>query len=177
METELISKEAAASQVRQMGRMMAALYYHISCQLIESVGAEQAKQIIQHAIEALGAERGCEQKAKVVAAGHEHIPENYSKVPDLPALGWDVEPAENGENSTHIKITYCPFAEVWKEKNFAEFGRLYCTIDQAKYQGFHPDSNLVTLKNVLDGDEYCEMVCRRKHSEDIIADFAQAFKR
>lgn len=163
MEQELISKEAATNQVRQMGRMMATLYYHISCQLIESVGAEQAKQIIQQAIKALGTERGSEQKEKVVDAGYEHLPENYSKVPDLPALGWKVQQVEPGENPTHIKITYCPFAEVWKEKDFAEFGRLYCTIDQAKYQGFHPDSNLVTLKNVLEGDEYCEMVCRRKN--------------
>ena len=161
MAEERITKTEAASQVRQMGRMMASLYYHMSFQLIEAVGAEKAKQIIQRAIEALGNERGAEQKEKVVAAGYAYVPENYGKIPDLPSLGWDVQPVQDGENATHLQIHYCPFAEVWQQKDFAEFGRLYCFIDQAKYRGFHPDSQLVTLKNVLEGDEFCEMVCRK----------------
>ncbi|CUH95965.1 hypothetical protein P22_2053 [Propionispora sp. 2/2-37] len=162
MAEELITKQEAAAQVRQMGRMMAALYYHLSREMADTVGKEKAKEIIGKAIWALGKERGEQQKGKVLAAGYEHIPQNYGKLPDLPSLGWDMEKAEQAENDTHVKITYCPFAEVWQEKDFAELGRLYCYIDQAKYQEFHPDSNMVTLKNVLDGDAYCEMVCRNK---------------
>lgn len=160
MTKELIPKEEAAGQVRQMGRMMAALYYHLSREVADAVGTEKAKEIISKAIWALGKERGEQQKEKVLAAGYEHIPQNYGKLPDLPSLGWDTEKPELAENDTHVRITYCPFAEVWQEKDFAELGRLYCYIDQAKYQGFHPDSNMVTLKNVLEGDGYCEMVCR-----------------
>lgn len=166
MAEEMISKTEAASQVRQMGRMMAMLFYHMSRQVTGAVGSEQAKKIIGQAVWALGKERGEAQKTKVLAAGFEHIPQNYGKLPDLPALGWDVVKAENAENDTHVKITYCPFAEVWQEKDFAEFGRLYCYIDQAKYCGFHPDSEMVTLKNVLEGAPYCEMVCRSKQQED-----------
>ncbi|WP_371381364.1 L-2-amino-thiazoline-4-carboxylic acid hydrolase [Sporomusa aerivorans] len=162
MEEELISKAEAANQVRQMGRMMALLYYHMTQQMIAAVGPQQAKKIVGDAIWALGKERGEAHKTKVLAAGYEHIPLNYGKVPDLPALGWDVVKAENAENDTHVKITYCPFAELWQEKDFAEFGRLYCYIDQAKYCGFHPDSDMVTLQNVLEGAACCEMVCRTK---------------
>jgi len=162
MPEEMISKAEAAQQVRQMGRMMATLYYHMSCQVIDAVGIEQGKEIIGKAILALGTERGQEQCEKVVAMGYDHIPENYGKVPDLPALGWDVSTVENPENDTHVKITYCPFAQVWQEKDFAEIGRLYCFIDQAKYTGFHSDCDLTTLKNVLEGADYCEMVCRHK---------------
>ena len=46
MKEEMISKEEAANQVRQMGRMMALLYYHISRQMIAAVGTEQAQKII-----------------------------------------------------------------------------------------------------------------------------------
>jgi hypothetical protein len=162
MAEESISKTEAAEQVRQMGRMMATLYYHLSREIVAEVGTEKAQEIISRAILALGKERGEQQKEKVLTAGYEHVPQNYSKVPDLPSLGWDVAKAEQAENDTHIKITYCPFAEVWQEKDFAKLGRLYCYIDQAKYLGFHPDSDMVTLKNVLDGDAYCEMVCRQK---------------
>jgi len=167
MTTELISRKEATEQVRQMGRMMATLYYHMSHEIVAEVGEEKAQEMISRAIWALGKERGEGQKEKVLTAGYEHVPQNYSKVPDLPSLGWDVEKAQHAENETHIKITYCPFAEVWQEKDFAKLGRLYCYIDQAKYQGFHPDSDLVTLKNVLDGDAYCEMVCRGKKSKDL----------
>lgn len=162
MSEDLMSRKEAAAQVRQMGRMMAALYYHMSREVVAAVGKEQARGIISKAIWALGQERGEQQKDRVLAAGYEHLPQNYGKLPDLPSLGWDTEKAAEAENDTHIRITYCPFAEVWQEKNFAELGRLYCYIDQAKYQGFHPDSDMVTLKNVLAGDGYCEMVCRTK---------------
>lgn len=159
---ETISREEATRQVRQMGKMTASLYYHLCRQMIDAVGPEAAKGIVTKAIAALGEERGQSQKEAVLAASYEHLPQNYVKVSDLPSLGWDMEPAEQPENDTHIRITYCPFAEVWKEKDFAEFGRLYCYIDQAKYQGFHPDSDLVTLQNTLEGAPYCEMVCRNK---------------
>ena len=160
MAEDLISKNEAKQQVRQMGRMMASLYYHLGQEITAVVGKDKAKEILNRAVWNYGVERGRQQKAKVVNAGYEPIPENYSKVPDLPSLGWDVEKIETGENPTQVRITYCPFAEVWKEKEFTELGRIYCTVDQAKYKGFHPDSELVHLRNVLDGECCCEMVTR-----------------
>lgn len=162
MTDDFISKQEATRQVRQMGRMMASLYCHMSREISAAVGEEKAKEIISRAVWNYGFERGTEQKAKIIDAGYEHIPENYSCIPDLPSLGWEVEKVSQGENQTQIQISYCPFADVWQEKDFADFGRIYCSVDQAKYKGFHTDSDLVHLKNVLDGDEYCEMVCRRQ---------------
>ena len=161
-----ISKTEAAGQIRQMGRMMASLYYHLAQEIIAAVGPEQAKEIIAKAVWTYGSERGLAQKGRVLEAGYEHIPENYGAVADLPSLGWDAEKVAGGINSTHARITYCPFAEYWQEKDFAAFGRLYCSVDQAKHSAFHVDSNLVHIKNVLDGDDYCEMVCLRKADQE-----------
>ena len=162
MSEEMIDKTEAKQQVRQMGRMMAGLYHHMCQEIIVAVGEEKAKAIIRRAVWNYGFERGVEQKEKIIQAGYEHIPENYARIPDLPSLGWEVKKEEAGENSTQVKITYCPFAEVWKEKSFADFGRIYCSVDQAKYKGFHCESELLHLKNMLDGDEFCEMVCRQQ---------------
>ncbi|MDR3561113.1 MAG: L-2-amino-thiazoline-4-carboxylic acid hydrolase [Negativicutes bacterium] len=163
MTEQTVCKTEAVNQVRQMGKLTAGLYYHLSREIIAAVGPDKAKDIISKAVWAYGTERGAQQRDKVLQAGHEHVPENYGALPDLPSFGWEVEKAAQGENATHIRITYCPFAEYWLDKDFAEFGRLYCLVDQAKFTAFHPDSDLVHLKNVLDGDDYCEMVCRRTH--------------
>lgn len=165
MTSEMIDKSEAKQQVRQMGRMMANLYYYMGQEIIAAMGSDKAKEVLRRAVWKYGVERGLTQKEKVILAGYEPIPENYSRVPDLPSLGWDVDKVEPGENPSHVQIRYCPFAEVWKEKGFQEFGRIYCTVDQAKYHGYHPESELVHLCNVLDGDCYCEMVCRTKNQK------------
>ncbi len=158
-----ITREEAVSQVRQMGRMLAAIYYHFSREIIAELGEEKGEQLIRRAVWNYGSERGLEQKERVIAAGHKHEPWNYIKASDMPALGWDLEKVKEGENPTHIVIHYCPFAEYWKEKDFARIGRIYCSVDQAKYQAFHPDSDYIHLHNTLDqGDSYCEMLCRLK---------------
>lgn len=158
--SETISVKEAQEQVRQMGRMMASLFYHFAAEIIDTLGEEEGQKLILKAVDAYGSERGEQQRDRVVAAGIEHEPENYVSVPDLPKLGWEVEKAEPAENKTHIKIKYCPYAEYWKAKGAEKIGRLYCWVDQAKYKAFHPDSNYVHLKHALEGDDYCEMLCR-----------------
>lgn len=157
-----IAREEAVQQVRQMGRMLAALYYHFSREIIKELGEEKGRCLIEKAVWNYGTERGLAQKERVLAEGHPYHPWSYVNTPDLPGLGWEVEKVADGENPTHIKITYCPFAEYWKEKGFEDIGRIYCSVDQAKYQGFHPDSDYVHLQNVLSGDSCCEMICLLK---------------
>ena len=161
-ENEKIAKSEAVAAVRQMGRMLAAFYYHLARQLIAELGEEQATAILRQAVTAFGAERGARHREAVQAAGLGDEPAEYVSLPDLPAFGWEAAPVANGENATHIRITYCPFAAYWQERDFAVIGRIYCGVDQAKYQAFHPAADLVQLKNVLAGDGYCEMVCRKK---------------
>lgn len=160
-----ISIEDAQTQVRQMGMMLASLYYHFATEIINTLGEEEGKKLILKAIDAYGRERGEQQRERVIEAGFAHEPENYVAVSDLPQLGWEVEKAEPAENQTHIKIKYCPYAEYWKEKGAESIGRLYCWVDQAKYSAFHPDSNYVHLKHALEGDPNCEMLCRRWSKE------------
>lgn len=50
--------------------------------------------------------------------------------------------------------THCSLAAVWQELNAQELGRVYCAVDQAKYQGYNPDYEFIHTRNVLDGDEY-----------------------
>ncbi|MBC9784818.1 L-2-amino-thiazoline-4-carboxylic acid hydrolase [Heliobacterium chlorum] len=157
----VVPVEVAKEQVRQMGMMMASLYRHLAQSIVDEIGEERGKEVISRAIENYGSERGEKQRQRVLAAGHAHEPQNYGKLPDLPSFGWDVE-GVNGEDPTHIRITYCPFAAEWRDHGFEKLGRLYCAIDQAKYEAFHPDSDLVHLKNVLDGDRFCEIRCQRK---------------
>ena len=161
-EEDVIKREESAVQVRQMGKMMASLFYHMTKEVLSELGEVRGTELVGRAIKAYGSERGEQHKERALAAGIEHIPENYVELGDLPYLGWDVEKVVPEENKTHLKITYCPLAEYWQEKGAAKIGRLYCGVDQAKYEAFHPDSEYVHLKNRLDGDEYCEMVCRRK---------------
>lgn len=159
---DVIKREEAELQVRQMGKMVASLFYHMAREILSELGEERGTELVGRAIKAYGRERGEQHKERALAAGIEHLPENYVELGDLPGLGWDVEKAVPEENKTHIKITYCPLAEYWREKGAAKLGRLYCAVDQAKYEGFHSDSEYIHLKNRLDGDDCCEMVCRRK---------------
>ncbi|SDH88175.1 L-2-amino-thiazoline-4-carboxylic acid hydrolase [Desulfosporosinus hippei] len=167
-EDDVIKQEVAAIQVRQMGRMMASLFYHMTKEVLSELGEERGTELVSRAIKAFGSERGNQHKEHILAEGIEHLPENYVELADLPWLGWDIEKAEPEENKTHIKITHCPLAEYWKEKGVQKIGRIYCSVDQAKYESFHPSSEYVHLKNVLDGDEYCEMVCRRKNTDSLL---------
>ncbi|MEW6663153.1 MAG: L-2-amino-thiazoline-4-carboxylic acid hydrolase [Bacillota bacterium] len=157
----VVDREEAALQVKKMANMLASLYYHFSREVIERLGEEEGRKLIAKVIENYGRERGGQHRENCLKAGLEVRPENYGQLPDVPSLGWEFERVEKGENPSHIRITKCPLAKYWIEKGFSSVGRLYCQVDQAKHQAYHPDSCLVHLANVLDGDEYCEMVVRR----------------
>ena len=62
-------------------------------------------------------------------------------------------------------VHVCHLAEVWKELGAPELGRLYCFVDQAKYKAYNPDLECVHVKNVLDGDPYCELAVRTGEKE------------
>lgn len=44
-------------------------------------------------------------------------------------------------------------------------GRIYCFVDQAKYEAYNPGLECVHVKNVLDGDPYCELAVRKKRNK------------
>jgi hypothetical protein len=52
------------------------------------------------------------------------------------------------------------------ERGAESLGRLYCYVDQAKFAAFDPECECRHLKNVLDGDETCEVVARKRWQWD-----------
>jgi hypothetical protein len=146
---ERVSAEETDRQVRLMARRMALMYHHIGEVLTEELGKDMAKELLKEAIWRYGSECGENVREAVLEQGLPLTIENYSRAPDLPEYGWVSEPAEKGP-----RVLYCPLAEVWLEKDSTELGRLYCYVDQAKYQAYN-DVECVHLKNLQDGDDCC----------------------
>lgn len=156
-DTKLVSKETAVKDVISISRRLASLYFHFTLVLSEELGEEKAKEITKKVIKKYGEESGREAREKVQRIGLSLEKENFSRGSDLPSVGWESEPIEYPDGKRNVKITYCPFAEYWIEKGAEELGRLYCYVDQAKYSGFNPELQCIHVKNVLDGDQYCEI--------------------
>ncbi len=158
----LINKEVAEKDVISIARRLASLYFHFTQVLSEDLGEEKAKEITKKVIKNYGEESGREARKKVEEMGLSLEKENFSRGSDLPSVGWETEPKEYSDGKCNVKITYCPFAEFWIEKGAEKFGRIYCFVDQAKYSGFNPELHCTHVKNVLDGDPYCEIALEKK---------------
>jgi hypothetical protein len=143
-------------QVRLMARRTALLHHAFAATLIEELGEEEGKKLIQKAIQRYGEACGSAVKQGVEALGLPLTQENYGKIPDLPNTGWEKGSVTTPEGETHAIITYCPLADVFESLGCQELGRLYCYVDQAKQQAYNPEHALVHVKNILDGDPYCE---------------------
>ncbi len=99
-------------------------------------------------------------REKTLAKGLPTLPENFQD--DLPALGWASREKVMVDGEKRARVHTCYLAEAWKELGGPEIGRLYCFVDQAKYEAYDPDLECVHTKNVLDGDPYCELAVRSK---------------
>ncbi|HEY3314670.1 MAG TPA: L-2-amino-thiazoline-4-carboxylic acid hydrolase [Bacillota bacterium] len=149
-----VTVEEATEQVKLMARRMAMMYHHIGQVLVERLGQDQAKEILRESIKRYGNECGEMVRQRVLAMGLPLTAENFEKVPDLPKYGWETEWAFDEKGVARPRVTHCPLAAVWLEKGSAELGRLYCGVDQAKYESYGGLS-CVHRKNLLDGDGQC----------------------
>ncbi len=161
---KFLSKENAEQDVISMARRLASLYLHFFQVLEEELGEEKARVIIRKVIANYGEESGNDAREKVKNLDQSLDKENFAKGSDLPSLGWKSEVKESPGGKQNAIITYCPFAEYWLEKGAEEVGRLYCFVDQAKYSAYNPALECRHLKNVLDGDPYCELEIEQKKS-------------
>ena len=160
-EEDTIPVEEAVRQIGIMAERLAMLHYHFANTLVQELGEEQGRALVARAIAAYGAEVGERQRQRVVAAGFTADCVNYGRAPDLPALAWSCDhmPVVNrGGKDIHV----CPLALYWIENGRESLGRLYCFVDQAKYTAFDPDCEARHLKNVLDGDECCDVVAKKR---------------
>ena len=72
---------------------------------------------------------------------------------------WEAEEVIVGDEN-RTRIHHCPLARVWQELGNPRHARFYCFVDQAKMSAFNPGYTYVHLKNLLDGDPYCELAVR-----------------
>jgi hypothetical protein len=151
----------ALQQILTTAERLAMLYYHFASILVADLGKEKGEALIRKAIAAYGTEVGERQRSRVAAAGYALTYDNYKAIPDLPTLAWSPQgmPTTVREGKA---IPVCPLAKYWIEKGAASLGRLYCSVDQAKFSTFDPACECRHLRNVLDGDDRCEVVVKKK---------------
>jgi hypothetical protein len=156
-ENEMIPKEEALRQINLALRRTAMLYHAFGDTLIAALGRERGMALIKKAVYAYGADIGLAAKDKAEKKKVALTPDNFQS--DLPSMAWKTEEVEvKGEKRT--RVHFCPIAKDLLDMEEAERARLYCWVDQAKTSAFNPEFEFLHLKNVIDGDPYCEMVIR-----------------
>lgn len=142
----------AISDIRQACFHFADLYYHFSRVLVEELGPERGKLLIEKAVRHRAIERGEKLRERAIAMGVPLNMEGWSRVTDIPFTGWD---------KSFGRLT-CPYAAAWlprldKEPWFQEIAQLYCDVNDTQVtESFTGDTSQRITKNVLCGDETCE---------------------
>ena len=159
---KMISREVAEQDVIALAERLASLYQHFAQVLLAELGEEQTREIIEKVIKNYGEESGRNAGEAVRKMGLELSADNFSKGSDLPSMGWKAEKKQYSDGRENTKITFCPLARYWIDRDFTELGRLYCYVDQAKYSAFNPELKCIHVKNVLEGDAFCELAVEKR---------------
>ncbi len=150
------------SDVRLMARRLALFYHFVAQTLIEELGEEKAEDLIKRAIWSYGTHIGEVKRDQALEKGLGLACANLVRIPDLPSKGWEFKSLEMlSEDEMQAEATLCPIAKVFLEMK-TPLARLYCLVDQAQTEGFNPELECVHEQNVLDGDEVCKLVFKKK---------------
>ncbi len=160
MKEDTIPRREAAQQMKNMIKRMALLHYAFTETLIEEFGKEKGKALARKAIKHYGDFVGKQAQQRADKKGLPNTRENFQD--DLPSLGWPNREKVRVDGEDRARVHSCFLAEAWKEWGAPEIGRIYCYVDQAKYESFNPELQCVHVKNVLDGDPFCEIAVRKK---------------
>jgi nitroreductase len=153
--------------VQRALRRAALIFYYFCETLVDELGEVKGHELIRRAVDAYGDRIGQEARKKAQEKGLALTPENFAS--DLPDGAWETETVlVDGEERE--RVHHCPLASEWMEWGDPEKARLYCYVDQAKMKGYNPEYEYIHVKNLLDGDPYCELVIRkRKQSHEEMA--------
>lgn len=164
---KMITVDKCKQQVHLMARRLALLDYFFSRAIIDHLGEEEGRKVIEEAIWAYGQYCGKAVMKKVAEMGMPLTEENFDKVPDLPEYGWDIETHTLEDGEVRPIVRFCPIAAGFKElgPEAEKIGRLYCYVDQAKYAAYNDQMDFIHTKNLLDGDPFCEFLVREKEKE------------
>jgi L-2-amino-thiazoline-4-carboxylic acid hydrolase len=150
----------ARDAVQNMSRRVALLHLCFARTLVDELGEEKGRELIRKAIWDYGTRVGKQSRRRVEAMGLDPTIENFAKGSDLSSIGFDSQQIViDGEPRS--QSAGCVLAEVWHEYGEDELGSLYCQVDPAKVQAYHPAWTLVHTKKIPDGDECCEQAIRR----------------
>lgn len=154
---EMITTDEAADQIKLALRRAALIYHYFARTLVEELGEERGEELIKKTIESYGSHVGCEAHRKAQEKKLDLKPENFES--DLPKYVWKIEEiVTDGEKRD--RVHFCPLAAEWISLGDTQTARLYCFVDQAKMKAFNPQYEYIHLKNILDGDPFCELVIR-----------------
>ena len=155
---EKMSKQEALFQIQAALRRAALLYHCFSKTIVKEHGKEKGEELIRKAIDEYGAIIGGEARKKAQNKGFSLTPENFAS--DLPDIARDVESVDiDGEE--RARVHHCPLAAEWLKWSDPQMARLYCYVDQAKMKETNPSYEYIHIKNILDGDRYCELAIRK----------------
>ncbi|MDY3282519.1 L-2-amino-thiazoline-4-carboxylic acid hydrolase [Dysosmobacter sp.] len=156
MEKENMDVQQAKNDVLIMADRLSSLYYFMVKSILQENDEETTERIVRRAIEEYGLDCGRRARKKVTELGEPITLQNYRLGKDLPSVGWEKKKIDTGsENVKASEVSYCPFAQHWKELGFEKWGRMYCYVDQAKYRGYCDGMTCYHDKNLLDGDDCC----------------------
>ena len=162
---DAIPTDEARKAVRDMTRRVGLLHMAYARTLVDELGEERGKELIEKAIWAYGTRIGEKTRRTVEAIGLEPTVENFSVGSDLSPIGFDfIEAVVDGEEREQSPT--CAMAEVWHEYGEDELGGLYCLVDPAKMQAYNPRWTFIHTKKIPDGDEFCELAIRPLEDEE-----------
>jgi len=151
--------EEAIEQVRIAFYRLAQLHLSFSKTLVEEFGEDKGKELIIKSIMEYG--KRIDNRSKLghpsnpsfgIHGKYEYKGREYLDLRELLKQDSDVE-----FDLSSLKIYDCSLAEIFKESNEEELGRLYCYIDAAMSMSSDPNSKAVHTKCVLCGDDYCQI--------------------
>jgi hypothetical protein len=150
----MVPQKLAEEQVKLFIKRVAMLYHYTAEVLVERFGEEQGEELLNEIIRRYGAEVGTTTRQRVEALGLPVTAENFNAGADLPKWGWESDKIVCDDGIERGRITSCPLADYWKEQGSEKLGRIYCKVDEVKFDIYN-GTICRHLKNVLDGDEYC----------------------
>lgn len=151
-DAKTIEYQEAVKEVRKACRQYAMLYFHFSKVLVEELGEDKAKPLIQKAIFELAVDRSEQLRGKAEKLGLPLTIETFMEISDLPLIGWVRE----------LGVNHCPYAETWFKYFdefpwFKEISPLYCdVIDTTNAENFTRGLSHKITENVLLGGTGCQ---------------------
>ena len=152
MEDNMVSREQAVGEVRNMAFQFADMYYAFVKVLRDRYGEEEALDIARRVLFMRAKERAEKMIVKAGAEGVERTPDNIHDMSDVSYLGWDPS----------FGIDTCPYGAAWNRRikddpGFRKFACLYCDVtDTTIAEVFTGDCSHRLYKNVVLGDDSCE---------------------